>query len=201
MIADQVDPDARLSDAWLIAAAAGSPSALLDALAARDGYTGAHSQAVVDLALAIGRHLELDDIRLTNLHWTALLHDIGKIGISEAILRKPGKLTEEERLEMRRHAEIGERIIASTPELAHLARSIRAEHERWDGTGYPDGLLGEEIPLISRIVFVSDAYRAMTSDRPYRTAMPAAEARRELERNAGSQFCPSVVIAALAVLT
>jgi HD-GYP domain-containing protein (c-di-GMP phosphodiesterase class II) len=198
--ADQLEREERASHAWLMAAAAGDVPALLAALTARDGYNAARAQGVVDLALAIGRRLELDEIRLTNLHWTALLHDIGKLGISDDILRKPGKLTDAERLEMRRHAEIGERIIASTPELAHLARGIRAEHERWDGAGYPDGLIGEEIPLASRIVFVSDAYHAMTADRPYRAAMPPAEARRELERNAGSQFCPTVVAAALAVL-
>ncbi|MEA2310196.1 MAG: hypothetical protein QOE28_164 [Solirubrobacteraceae bacterium] len=200
LLADQLEREDRASHAWLMAAAAGSVQALLDGLTARDGYTGAHSHAVVDLAQAIGRRLELDDIPLVNLHWTAVLHDIGKLGVSDAILRKPGKLTDAERLEMRRHAEIGERIIAATPEFAHLARSIRAEHERWDGGGYPDGLVGEEIPLSSRIVFVSEAYHAMTSDRPYRAALPAAEARRELERNSGTQFDPTVVDAALAIL-
>jgi putative nucleotidyltransferase with HDIG domain len=198
LIADQLEREARNRHAWRMAAAAGSAQALLAGLAARDGYTEEHSKAVVDFALAIGRRLGLADLR--NLEWAALLHDIGKIGVSDAILRKPGKLTEEEWVEMRRHAEIGERIIAATPELAHLARTVRAEHERWDGTGYPDGLMGHEIPLASRIVFVSDAYHAMTSDRPYRAALPAAEARAELERNAGTQFDPTVVAAALAVL-
>jgi HD-GYP domain-containing protein (c-di-GMP phosphodiesterase class II) len=200
LLADQLEREGRAKHAWLMAAAAGSVEALLAGLTARDGYTGAHSHAVVDLALAIGRRLDLDEIRLTNLHWTALLHDIGKLGIPEAILRKPGRLTDAERLEMRRHAEIGERIIAATPELAHLARGIRAEHERWDGAGYPDGLKGEEIPISSRIVFVSDAYHAMTSERPYRAARTPAQARRELQRTAGSQFCPAVVEAALAIL-
>jgi HD-GYP domain-containing protein (c-di-GMP phosphodiesterase class II) len=128
------------------------------------------------------------------------MHDIGKLGVSDAILRKPGTLTEAEWVEMRRHAEIGEHIIASTPELAHLAPTIRADHERWDGAGYPDGLAGEQIPLASRIVFVSDAYHAMTSERPYRAPLTPTEARGELERNAGSQFCPTVVAAALEVL-
>jgi HD-GYP domain-containing protein (c-di-GMP phosphodiesterase class II) len=201
LLADELEREERARHAWLMAAAAGNVQALLAGLTARDGYTGAHSQAVVDLALAIGRRLELEEILLGNLHWTAVLHDIGKLGVAEEILRKPGKLTDVERLEMRRHAEIGERIIAATPELAHLARSIRAEHERWDGAGYPDGLMGEEIPLSSRIVFVSDAYHAMISERPYRAARTVADARRELERNAGSQFCPTVVAAALAVLT
>jgi HD-GYP domain-containing protein (c-di-GMP phosphodiesterase class II) len=187
-------------DAWQMAAASGSAEALLAALAARDGYDAVQSQAVVELALAIGRRLGLASFALTNLHWATLLHDIGKIGVPDAILNKPGKLDETEWAEMRRHAATGERIIASTTELAHLARIIRAEHERWDGAGYPDGLAAEEIPLASRIILVSEAFHAMIAGRPYRPAMSIADACDELERNAGTQFCPTVAAAALAVL-
>ncbi len=190
----------RRREKWELAAASGSAYTLLEGLAAREGYSEARSQAVVALALAIGRRLGVEGVQLTNLHWVALLHDVGKLGVEESIFAKPGPLTDEEWVEVRRHADIGERIIAATPELAHLATSIRAEHERWDGTGYPDGLAGTEIPLISRIVFVSEAYHAMISERPYRAPLNPAEARAELERNAGTQFCPTVAAAALAVL-
>ena len=200
LIGEQLEREERRRKEWELAAASGSAFELLAGLAVRDGYTETHAHAVVELALAIGARLGVEGIQLTNLHWVALLHDIGKLGVSEAILRKPGALTEEEWVEMRGHADVGERIIASTAELAHLAASIRAEHERWDGEGYPDGLARTEIPLNSRIVFVSDAYNAMISDRPYRAALSAAEARAELERNAGTQFCPTVAAAALAVL-
>jgi HD-GYP domain-containing protein (c-di-GMP phosphodiesterase class II) len=183
-----------------MAAAAGSAESLLAGLAARDGYDGVRSQAEVDLALGIGRRLGLAGIALTNLHWATLLHDIGKIGVSDAILNKPDKLTEDEWVQMRRQAETAERIIAATPELAHLARIIRAEHERWDGDGYPDGLAGVEIPLASRIILVSVAFHAMLSHRSYRRRLSVPEACAELERNAGTQFCPTVVARALAVL-
>ena len=185
---------------WELAAASGSAYALLEGLAARADHSEARTQALVALTLAVGRRLGVEGVQLTNLHWLALLHDVGKLGISEDILNKPGPLSEQEWVEMRRHADIGERIIAATPELAHLATSIRAEHERWDGTCYPDGLAGREIPLISRIVFACDAYHAMITDRPYRAPLTPAEARAEIERNAGTQFCPSVAAAVLAEL-
>jgi len=178
---------------------AGNVTALLAALEARDGYTQAHSSAVVALTTVVGRQLGLAGEALADLENAALLHDIGKIGIPDAILNKPGRLNDEEWDEIRRHSEIGEQIVASGP-LAHLAPVIRAEHERWDGKGYPDGLKGEEIPLASRIVFVCDAYHAMTSDRPYRKAMSHDDALAELARNAGTQFCPVTVAAALATI-
>jgi HD-GYP domain-containing protein (c-di-GMP phosphodiesterase class II) len=200
MTADGLEHEQRKREDWQLAAATGSAYALLESLAAGEGYDAARSHAVVELALAVGRRLGLERVQLANLHWVALLHDVGKLGVSDAILGKPGPLTKDEWIEVRRHADIGERIIASTPELAHLATSIRAEHERWDGTGYPDGLAGMEIPFISRIVFVCDAYCAMTSARSYRPQLSAAEARAELERNAGTQFCPTVTSAVLALL-
>ena len=120
---------------------------------------------------------------------------MGKIGIPDAVLQKRGGLDEEEWKLMRQHPVIGGSIVAGTESLAHLAPMVRAEHERWDGAGYPDGLSGEQIPLPSRIVFACDAYHAMTSDRPYRSAMPISEAIGELERHRGSQFDPEVVAA------
>jgi len=197
---EQEERDERKREDWQQAAATGNAYALLASLAASEDYNEARSNAVVALAMAVGRRLGLGTIQLVNLHWVALLHDVGKLGISSAILGKPGELTAEEWVELRRHADIGERIIASTPDLAHLAPSIRAEHERWDGTGYPDGLTGSQIPMISRIVFVSDAYNAMTSKRPFRLPLAPAAARAEIESNAGTQFCPTVAAAALAVL-
>jgi HD-GYP domain-containing protein (c-di-GMP phosphodiesterase class II) len=182
------------------AVATSQVGALMAALEARDGYTGEHSEEVVALSLAIAERLSVDEAELGDVETAARLHDIGKIGISDAILRKPSRLDETEWAEMERHPEIGERIVASMPGLAHLARVVRAEHERWDGRGYPDGLRGEVIPLISRILLVSDAWHAMTSDRPYRSAMGRDTALQELRRGAGSQFCPSAASAALVVL-
>jgi HD-GYP domain-containing protein (c-di-GMP phosphodiesterase class II) len=200
MTADGLEHEQRKREDWQLAAATGSAYALLESLAAGEGYDAARSHAVVELALAVGRRLGLERVQLANLHWVALLHDVGKLGVSDAILGKPGPLTKDEWIEVRRHADIGERIIGSTPELAHLATSIRAEHERWDGSGYPDGLAGTEIPLISRIVFVCDAYCAMTCESSHRAPHSAADACAALERNAGTQFCPTVTGALLAAL-
>jgi hypothetical protein len=173
---------------------------LLAALAVRDGYTEEHSHAVVDLACQVGRALGLSSEQLADLEHVALLHDVGKLGIPDQILRKHGPLSDDEWEIMRTHSIVGASVVAEMDALAHLAPAIRAEHERWDGNGYPDGLAGEAIPLPSRIVFVSDAIHAMTSDRPYRSAMSPEAATAEVRRNAGSQFCPMVVDAALAVL-
>jgi HD-GYP domain-containing protein (c-di-GMP phosphodiesterase class II) len=178
---------------------AGKVYALLAALRARDGCTEQHSHAVVKLALPVGRRLGLDADSLRDLESAALLHDIGKIGIPDSILRKRGPLTVEEWAQMRRHPEIGADIVASMATLSHLAPVMRAGHERWDGQGYPDGLRGMAIPLLARIVFVCDAMHAMTSNRPYRGAMPIADALHELEEHAGTQFCPTTVDAALEV--
>jgi HD-GYP domain-containing protein (c-di-GMP phosphodiesterase class II) len=199
LVAHQVEEDARVRELRRLEMAAGNVSALLVALAARDGYTEQHSTAVVDLALAVGRRLGLDSAALADLEHAALLHDIGKIGVPDAILGKPGTLDATEWVEMRRHPQIGEAIVASMPALSHLAPVIRAEHERWDGGGYPDGLVGRQIPLAARIVFACDAYHAMISDRPYRAALPREEAIAEIERNAGTQFDPDAAAATIAV--
>ncbi len=173
---------------------------LMVALAARDGYTSEHSYGVVKLALAVGRRLDLSADELLEVEQVALLHDIGKIGMPDGILQKPGPLTRDEWSVMHTHPAIGADLVGRMDAVAHLAPAIRAEHERWDGTGYPDGLASEDIPTSSRIVFVCDALHAMTSDRPYRPAMTYTAAITELQRNAGTQFAPAVVAATPATI-
>jgi response regulator RpfG family c-di-GMP phosphodiesterase len=200
LIGDQIAREEEHAASRRDAVMTGQVGALMAALEARDGYTGEHSEEVVRLALSIAEELCVDEPALGDVETAARLHDIGKIGIADAILRKPSRLDECEWAEMRRHPEIGERIVASMPGLAHLAPVIRAEHERWDGRGYPDGLRGEAIPLVSRVLLVSDAWHAMTSDRPYRSAMGREVALEELRHGAGSQFCPTAAAAAVALL-
>jgi PAS domain S-box-containing protein len=171
---------------------------LLAALEARDFYTGEHSKKVVGLASIVACNLGLDAHATRDVEQVALLHDIGKVGIPDAILQKQGPLDEQEWQLMRQHPIVGERIIVGTPGLSHLAPAMRAEHERWDGGGYPDGLAGEQIPLASRITLACDALHAMTSDRPYRRAMSLQRARQELRACAGSQFDPQVIEVLLA---
>jgi diguanylate cyclase (GGDEF)-like protein len=163
------------------------------ALAARDGYTGDHSTFVHQLASAVCARLGLDDRQTAEVEATALLHDIGKIGVPDHVLNKRGALDESEWAVMREHPVIGERILLPLPELSAVAAGIRHAHERWDGTGYPDGLAGEAIPLASRIVLACDAFNALISDRPYRAALDVTEAKAELRRHAGTQFDPAVV--------
>ena len=200
MIADQLERE-RLREATreleLQAAAART---LIAAVEARDTYTGEHSQAVVEHAVAVARRLSLSEREVAEVEQVALLHDIGKIAIPDAILTKPGPLTDEEWAIMRTHPVASRRLIANVPELSHLAEAIRAEHERWDGTGYPEGLRGEAIPLASRITLVCDAYHAMVSDRPYRSALDPSAARCEIEVGIGTQFCPRSAGALLEVL-
>jgi HD-GYP domain-containing protein (c-di-GMP phosphodiesterase class II) len=171
---------------------------LLAALQARDFYTGSHSKKVVELASAVARRLGLDQRATRDVEQVALLHDIGKVGVPDAILQKQGPLDEQEWQLMRQHPIVGEHIIAGTPGLSRLAPAMRAEHERWEGGGYPDGLAGELIPLASRITLACDALNAMTSDRPYRSAMTLERAAHELRSCAGTQFDPQVVRALLA---
>jgi HD-GYP domain-containing protein (c-di-GMP phosphodiesterase class II) len=179
---------------------AAAAHALLAAVAARDSYTAEHSEAVVEHATAVALQLGLTPQETADVAKVARLHDIGKIAIPDAILSKPGRLTAEEWAVMRTHPIESERLISAIPGLSHLGALIRAEHERWDGTGYPDGLAGEEIPLASRITLVCDAYHAMTSDRPYRGSLPAEQARAEIVAGIGNQFCPTAATALLAVL-
>jgi diguanylate cyclase len=173
--------------------------ALANALEAQDEYTGDHARALAEMALAVGTELGLEPERLKVLELAALFHDIGKIGVPSEIIRKPGPLTAAELREMKRHPEIGEQILAPVPFLHPILAIVRACHERWDGHGYPDGLAGEGIPLESRIVFVCDAFHAMTSDRPYRAALPGSEAVRRLKLSAGTQFDPDIVAAFIRV--
>jgi response regulator RpfG family c-di-GMP phosphodiesterase len=167
--------------------------ALANALEANDEYTSSHARWITDLALKVGKGLGLDAPQLKRLELGALFHDIGKIGIPEAILAKPGPLTEEERRLIETHPELGERIIGPIDRLEEVRPIVRHCHERYDGEGYPDRKAAEEIPLESRIIFVCDAFHAMTTDRPYRKRLPTEEALRRLELGAGTQFDPRVV--------
>lgn len=178
----------------------GTITALLMALEARDGHTAEHSSEVLSLVMAVSEDLGLEPQDQLHAADVALLHDIGKIGIPNEILNKPDDLTEAEWDVMRRHPEIGERILNEVPGFETVATAVRHEHERWDGTGYPDGKKGTEIPLASRIVLACDAYNAMTSRRPYREPLCEAEAREQLLRHAGTQFDPAIVDSLLEVL-
>jgi diguanylate cyclase (GGDEF)-like protein len=175
-------------------------AALASTLGERDRYTGDHSESVVDLAARVGEGLALGAEQIGRLRTAALLHDIGKVGVPDEILHKPGALDAAEWDVMRQHPVIGERIIRAIPGMGPIARIVRHEHERWDGEGYPDGLVGEEIPVEARIILACDAYHAMTSNRPYRAAMSHQEAFAELTTNAGTQFDPQVVEALVGYL-
>jgi putative nucleotidyltransferase with HDIG domain len=170
-------------------------SALVTTLDARDRYTAGHSAAVAVYARDIAARLGLPQEEQQLAHLSGLLHDIGKIGVRPGILEKNGPLTLQERREMEEHSVTGERILANVEAYAEIAHIVRHHHERIDGQGYPDGIGGEEIPLISRIICVADAYNAMTSDRPYRDAMPVKIARGRLVQAAASQFDAEVVAA------
>ena len=175
-------------------------AALAQALEERDSYTGEHSESVVELTARVAEALALDADEVKQIRSAALLHDIGKVGIPDGILHKPGPLDDREWEIMRQHPAIGERILRAIPGMGSVARVVRHEHERWDGGGYPDGLAGEAIPIGARIILACDAYHAMTSDRPYRKAMSHHEAMSELTTNAGSQFDPQVVEALVGYL-
>jgi diguanylate cyclase (GGDEF)-like protein len=167
-------------------------TALARAVDAKDAGTRNHCETVSELCVLIGQSLGLDADRIERLRLAGLLHDVGKIGVSDGILRKPGSLDADEAVEMSNHVRIGHAIVASA-ELEEEARWVRHHHEHFDGSGYPDGLSGDEIPPESRIILVADAFEAMTSDRPYRRARPVHEALAELERLAGTQFDPACV--------
>jgi diguanylate cyclase (GGDEF)-like protein/putative nucleotidyltransferase with HDIG domain len=175
-------------------------AALASALGERDRYTGEHSESVVELTAKVGESLALDAEEIALIRTAALLHDIGKVGVPDEILHKPGPLDEGEWEIMRQHPVIGERIVRAIPGMGSIARIVRHEHERWDGAGYPDGLVSDAIPVGARIILACDAYHAMTSDRPYRSAMSHREAIAELTTNAGTQFDPNVVEALVGCL-
>ncbi len=188
-------------DSGRVSAGSQVEEALLKALEERQPDLGRHVHSVAGLAIKVGQRIGLEPGELTLLHRAAELHDIGKMAIPDAILEKAGPLDTEERRFIERHTIFGERIIAAAPSLAPVAPIVRSSHERFDGTGYPDELAGDEIPLASRIVFACDAYCAMTTDRPYSQARSAADAIEELRFCAGGQFDPAVVEALCAELT
>lgn len=175
-------------------------TALVATLDARDRYTAGHSAVVAIYARDIATRMGLSEADTQLAHLCGLVHDIGKIGLPPGLLEKPGALTLDERRQMEEHTVIGERILANVDDYAEIAQIVRHHHERVDGQGYPDGLSGEEIPLLSRIISVADAYNAMTSDRPYRDAMPSQVARLRLAQAVESQFDTSVVAAFEAIL-
>jgi putative nucleotidyltransferase with HDIG domain len=175
-------------------------TALVATLDARDRYTAGHSAAVAIYARDIAERLGLSEDEQQLAHQCGLVHDIGKIGLPPGLLEKPGALTLGERRQMEKHSEIGERILAKVEDYAEIAKIVRHHHERWDGQGYPDGIAELAIPLISRIISVADAYNAMTSDRPYRDAMPSRVARMRLAQGVESQFDTTIVAAFEAIL-
>jgi len=175
-------------------------SALANAIDVRDSYINGHSQRLADFAIETGRLLNCEEGAIEDIYWAALLHDIGKIGVPDKILNKPGKLSPEEFEVIKQHPAIGERIIEPIKKLAHLGPIIRAHQEKYDGSGYPDQLQGNEIPLASRIISVADAFVAMTDDRVYRKAYSLEKAINEIKISSGTQFDPEVVDAFLLVI-
>ena len=169
-------------------------ASLAKAVDARDVYTGCHSERVSELAARVAARIGLPEEQVELTRLAASLHDLGKLAIPEEILRKPGPLTDAERLVLERHPQIGHRMLESLG-VDPVAEWVLHHHERWDGDGYPDGRFGEEIPIGARIIFVADAYDAMTSDRVYRLRLSEEEALAELERCAGTQFDPAIVAA------
>jgi len=191
----RIDRTLELSHAYR-----GTAFLLGDVIEADDAYTGSHSRDVVELSLAVADELKLDAASRHETELVALLHDVGKVRIPSEIINKPGPLDQEERALMNMHTIEGERMLERVGGLpGRVGKIVRSCHERWDGGGYPDGLSGEAIPLVARIVCCCDAYNAMTTDRAYRSALSIEAARGELLRNRGTQFDPHVVDALLAV--
>jgi putative two-component system response regulator len=174
--------------------------ALAAAVEAQDPYTEKHLQRMASLSERLAQAADLDPSQMAYIRYASILHDVGKIGVSEAILRKPGPLTEEEWAEVREHPAIGARIVRSMRFGQQIAPIVRSHHEHWDGRGYPDGLKGKEIPIGARLVALVDAYDAMSTDRPYRAALPPEVIRTELEQNAGKHFDPDLTALLLRLL-
>jgi HD-GYP domain-containing protein (c-di-GMP phosphodiesterase class II) len=168
-------------------------SRLVQSLDSHDDYTAGHSSRVVEWSWALGERLRLSLPDLMELELGALLHDLGKVRVPPEVLRKPARLDDDECELVRRHPVWGAEMLEAVPGLEPVATVVRFHHERWNGTGYPDGLEGDRIPVASRIIAVCDAYHAMTSKRPYRTALPPAAAASELCAGAGAQFDPAIV--------
>jgi HD-GYP domain-containing protein (c-di-GMP phosphodiesterase class II) len=180
----------------------GTTLLLSDVLEADDEYTGFHSRSVVSLSVAVADGMGLSSNQRRNVEFGALLHDVGKIAVPKEIINKPGPLTDDEWLVIRAHTIEGQKMLDRVGGLlSEVGQIVRSSHEKWDGSGYPDGLVGEEIPVESAIVSCCDAFNAMTTDRSYRTAMSLEEAIGELQANSGTQFSPAVVDALMRVLT
>jgi putative nucleotidyltransferase with HDIG domain len=173
---------------------------LVAAIETTDGYAYGHSLREAAYAAALADEMGLPPQQVENIRRGALLHDIGKVFVSERILRKSDELTDEEFESVRKHSALGAGVLSEVQALKDVARIVRHHHERFDGSGYPDGLADDRIPLGARVVAVVDAFGAMTTDRPYRKAMSVEEAVAELERHAGDQFDPRVVEAFLRLL-
>jgi ribonuclease P protein subunit RPR2 len=167
--------------------------ALSNAVEARDAYTSKHAERVAAYGLEIARALGITLSDTEEIEFGFLLHDIGKVAIADAIIYKPGSLTEKERALMEQHPVIGAEIVRGIEFLGAAAEVVRSHHERWDGHGYPDGLRGDEIPLAARVFAVADVFDALTTERPYRRASPLASARRTIMEEAGNHFDPRVV--------
>jgi putative nucleotidyltransferase with HDIG domain len=168
---------------------------------ADDAYTGSHSRDVVELTIQVAQQLQLDANELRQAEFVALLHDVGKVKVPNEIINKPGPLTLEERGIINAHTIEGEKMLERVGGLlGEVGRLVRSCHEHYDGSGYPDGLAGAEIPRVARIVCCCDAFHAMTSDRPYRKALSHDVALAELQANSGTQFDPEVVAALIAVV-
>jgi len=170
---------------------------LVTAVDRKDRYTRAHSEQVTRLALLLGHELGLSPDTLRSVRLAGLLHDVGKIGVPDRILKKPGRLTPDETDIMNSHPALGEAIVAGLPDLAAIRTGVRSHHERWDGRGYPDSLAAEDIPFLGRLLAVPDCYSAMTTDRPYRAALSPARALAEISRGSGAQFDPIIAAAFL----
>jgi putative two-component system response regulator len=174
--------------------------ALAAAVEAQDPYTEKHLQRMADLSERLARAAGLDAEQVIAVRYGSILHDVGKVGVKEAILRKPAPLSEEEWTGIRKHPAVGARIVQTMHLGQQIAPIVRSHHEHWDGQGYPDGLKGEEIPIGARIVALVDAYDAMATDRPYRAALRPEVIRVELEQNAGRQFDPDLTALLLHLL-
>jgi HD-GYP domain-containing protein (c-di-GMP phosphodiesterase class II) len=175
----------------------GTLQALTAAIDAKDEYTHGHSERVALLGTMLARAAGFPEAQLERVRLAGLVHDIGKIGVRDRVLRKRGRLTNEEYAQLKRHPTVGCAILKDLGPLADLMPGVRHHHERWDGLGYPDGLSGEAIPMLGRVLAVADAFDAMSSDRSYRQALDRSRVMQEIESNAGSQFDPSLARLAL----